>query len=141
MKKALLLFFSVCFLLFDVDAQTQSESKNSILEASKGHGNNRSSGVFTYTLTTFNETYNELTGSISLNNGEIWDDPEYLVPIGFPFELNGNTITFLQMYGVGAALASPTAEQDVVGIVAPFETDLIDRGYNEDNQSESPISY
>ena len=141
MKKAHLLFYFACLILCDIAAQTQSESKKTILATTEGHSKTRSSGVFTYTLTTLNETYTELTGSISINNGEIWDDPEYLVPIGFPFELNGNAITSLQMYGVGASLASPTTEPDVVAVVVPFETDLIDRGFNENNQSESPLSY
>ncbi len=139
MKKALLLLLSVCFLLSDVPMQAQPPSKKSIL--THGHINSRTSGVFTYTLTTFNDTYNELTGATSLNNGEIWDDPGYIVPIGFTLQLNGNPINVLAFYGVGGLLAGPTSDPDIVAILAPFEMDLVDRGELAGIQSESPLSY
>ncbi|MDO9153545.1 MAG: hypothetical protein Q7U47_07560 [Paludibacter sp.] len=31
--------------------------------------------------------YVNLTGAISVNNKKLWDDPEYIIPIGFSFDL------------------------------------------------------
>ena len=100
----------------------------------------RSSGAFNYTLSVLNEPYGDLTGSFSINNGEVWDDPAYFFEIGFDFELNGNVINFLEFDGLGGFLRSSTADPDVDTYIFPFETDLIDRGY-ESGISESPISY
>ena len=99
-----------------------------------------SRGTFLYTLTTLNEPYSNLSGSTSLNNGELWDDPEYVVPIGFPFELNGNPVSALQFFGSGGLLGAPTADPDVLTAVFPFEMDLIDRG-DINGTSISPLSY
>jgi hypothetical protein len=100
----------------------------------------RNSGMFNYTLSVVNEPYADITGGASINNGEAWDDPTYFFEIGFDFELNGNTINFLEFDGLGGFLRSETANPDVDAYLFPFETDLIDRGYNT-GISESPISY
>ena len=99
----------------------------------------RNSGAFNYTLTTLTETYADLTGAVSVNNGEVWDEPEYLILMPFPFELNGHEISFLQFASSGAGLISTTANPDVFVYLLPFETDLMDRGYIE-GVSMSPIS-
>lgn len=96
--------------------------------------------VFLYTLTTLSEPYTDLTGATSINNGELWDDPEYVVPIGFAFELNGNMVTALQFFGSGSLLAAPAADPDLLTAVFPFEMDLIDRG-EINGTSISPLSY
>ena len=99
-----------------------------------------SRSVFLYTLTTLNEPYTDLTGATSINNGEVWDDPEYVVPIGFSFELNGNPVTALQFFGSGSLMAGPTGDPEILTAVFPFEMDLIDRG-EINGTSLSPLSY
>lgn len=138
MKKALLLFFTAYLVLVNVPAQAQSATKKSFL--SKGHSHSRSSGAFLYTLTTLSDTYADLTGATSINNGQLWDDPDYIIPIGFPFELNGHSISFLQFQGSGSLLASTTEDPDIATAVFPFEMDLIDRG-EQAGVSASPLSY
>ena len=100
----------------------------------------RTSGVFNYNLSVLNEPYADLTGSTSINNGEIWDDPTYVFEIGFDFVLNGNTINYLEFDGLGAFMRSETADPDVDTYIFPFEIDLIDRGALT-GASLSPISY
>ena len=34
----------------------------------------------------YQDAYEPLTDSISLNQGQIWDDPTYNVPLGFNFD-------------------------------------------------------
>jgi len=138
MKDGLLLILVGCLLSINTFAQVPDKSAKKASHSKQNHS--RQSGSFTYTLTTLSEPYNDLTGAISLNNGEIWDDPTYVVPIGFPFELNGNVIASLQFQGVGAFLSSPTSNPDIVTAVFPFEMDLIDRG-DILGESQSPLSY
>ncbi len=100
----------------------------------------RSVQSFIYSLSTSTDTYTDLTGAISLNNGEIWDDPTYIMPMAFPFEINGNPITQLEFYGGGSLMRAPTSDPDFYNYLFSFEVDLIDRGANG-TTSLSPISY
>jgi hypothetical protein len=95
---------------------------------------------FIYTLTSFNATYTEITGGTSLNAGEIWDEPTYIMPLAFPFVINGNPVTELEFYGAGSLMRSPTSDPFVYNFIFPFEADLIDRGAFG-TTSLSPISY
>ncbi|MBL7942007.1 MAG: hypothetical protein JNM00_04540, partial [Flavobacteriales bacterium] len=44
-----------------------------------------------YTLTSWNETYNDLENPILLTDDEVWDDPQFIIPVGFTFEMMGET--------------------------------------------------
>ncbi|MBK9105495.1 MAG: hypothetical protein IPL92_13250, partial [Saprospiraceae bacterium] len=138
MRKSYLLLLLSSLMAFHVSGQAPAKENKGLL--GPVHGSARSSSVFLYSLTTLSEPYEDLTGGVSINNGELWDDPTYSIPIGFAFELNGNTITSLEFGGVGALLASPTAEPDVATAVFPFEMDMIDRG-DLAGESQSPLSY
>ena len=139
MKIKILLLLLSCFSLLYTTAQAQSkQTKKSIL--SEIQNTNRSSGEFTYNLSVFSEPYVELTGGTSVNNDDIWDDPTYIVPIGFTFQLNGNAITSLGFNGVGALYFGNTTNPDILSVLFPFEVDLLDRGFVS-GTSESPISY
>ncbi|MFZ1677776.1 MAG: hypothetical protein WAT91_10915, partial [Saprospiraceae bacterium] len=138
MKKILTITIFTSFLLSFAIGQSSSKKENGLFRSV--HSSARSRSVFSYTLTTFTEPYNDLTGATSLNNGEIWDEPEYIFPIAFPFELNGNSITYLQFTSSGSASSSPTPDPQITTLVFPFETDLIDRGALG-LVSLSPISY
>lgn len=95
-----------------------------------------------YTFSRTTGTYANLTGATSLNNNQIWDDPEYTVPIGFNFTLFDTTInTFNFGMGLGAMISTELDEyyQGDYAILV-FETDLIDRG-DISGTSQSPISY
>src|SRR5688500_8512212 len=85
-------------------------------------------GTFIYDLTTSTATYTDLTGTTSINNGEIWDDPEYFISLPFEFLLNETPVTAMQFFGLGSLLEAPTSEPDVYTYVFPFEADLLDRG-------------
>ncbi|HEY3386531.1 MAG TPA: hypothetical protein VGK46_08485, partial [Saprospiraceae bacterium] len=83
----------------------------------------RSEGTFLYTLTTSSDTYTDLVNPISINNGEIWDEPEYFFPIGFPFELIEDNVSGFIFYGSGSMMRAPTNDPDVFAYIFPFETD------------------
>jgi len=99
-----------------------------------------------YSLSTSTGTYEPLDSSISLNNGLVWDDPEFAVPIGFDFQYGGQTFNeiFLEDFGLGGLVSSDTSETGVIPVIVAYGTDIIDRGYdliNDTTLSESPISY
>ncbi len=136
MKKVYLFALLATFSISLLTSQSHAQKDNWHFPGN--HSPSRS--VFLYTLTTLDEPYNDLTGATSINGGELWDDPEYVVPIGFAFEINGNAVTALQFVGSGSFLAAPTSDPDILTGVLPFEMDLIDRG-DIDGTSVSPLSY
>ncbi|MFK7806682.1 MAG: T9SS type A sorting domain-containing protein [Saprospiraceae bacterium] len=98
-----------------------------------------------YQLTVTNEPYTDLQNPISLNNGEIWDDPEYEIPIGFDFSFYDATFDSLFMsFGPNELMENLNA--DVSAYFALYGLDLIDKALNPnvapgDPGSVSPISY
>lgn len=88
-----------------------------------------------YNFQVLSGTYSDLTGETSLSQGQLWDDPDFIVPIGFSFPFWGkqrNTIYVTD----GVCSFDP----DFDTIVAPYLVDMIDRGYMG-SVSQSPISY
>ena len=119
-----------------------SAQKSANTSIFKSHSHSRSSGTFLYTLTTTNETYTDLVNPISINNGEVWDEPDYFFPIGFPFELLEEPIDELEFAGSGSWMQAPSQIPFVYANLFPFEADLMDRGgLDDDEVSLSPISY
>ena len=102
-----------------------------------------SSNVFAqevnYYFEQFTNTYTDLENPTSLNNGEIWDDPNYIVPIGFDFNIfNSSTNQILFDEGLGGDVYDQNIDKAIVATAA----DLSDRAYNtNDSTSLSPISY
>ena len=138
MKKLCLL--TLLAVLFSLQAESQSSSKPD-RKVFHGHqATEGSRGSFTYLFSVLNEPYEDLTGATSLNQNDLWDDPAYTVSIPFPFELNGNPISYVEFFGTGMFFQSATSNPDIGTYVFPFEVDLIDRGY-VGGVSMSPISY
>lgn len=101
----------------------------------------------TYEFSVSTDTYTDLTGSTSLNNGMTWDDPQITIPIGFEFQYFDSLYTqiFIEDEGLGGLLAFNESENLVPSIVS-YGTDVIDRGYDflmgdYTETSQSNISY
>lgn len=92
-----------------------------------------------YTFTSFNEAYTPLENSTSLNNGQIWDDPEYIVPIGFEWTYYDISTFQINFDGLGATLIVPNG-QTTANVLIPYLSDVIDAGY-ENETSISNISH
>lgn len=90
-----------------------------------------------YTFSQITATYVDLTGTTSLNNGEIWDDPEYILVLPFPFFINGASMNSIN---VSDGYITQNATTPIIQTLAPFAMDLLDRGDNG-TTSLSPISY
>lgn len=95
--------------------------------------------TFPYTFSVEHGTYTPLTNAISVNNGQIWDDIEENVPLGFGFQFMGETTEILHWFGNTAynIFGLPAVETP---LLMSYGADLIDRGYNSD-KSLSPISF
>jgi len=95
-----------------------------------------------YTFSTSNEMYQNLTNSISLNNGELWDDPSYTIPIGFTFSLGGEDIStvYLNDLYTGGVLVNSLNLAGRTPLIAPVFQDIIDLGEST-GTSMSNISY
>jgi hypothetical protein len=95
-----------------------------------------------YYFTVGNGTYEDLTGTTSINNGMTWDDPEFVFPLGFDVELLGRTNDTLYMNEYTGAFLSLDQESSGVNttLIIPYGSDIADRGYMS-GTSVSPISY
>jgi hypothetical protein len=98
----------------------------------------------TYNFSVSTGSYSDLTGSISLNNGMTWDDPQFTIPIGFNFQYFNTTMNqiFLDDLGLGGELSSDTSETGIYALLIPYGADIIDRGYdfNVDSSTTGSLS-
>lgn len=140
MKPLLSIVVLLCLIVCQGNAQVNHSTHHGLPESNSS--SSRSVLDFNYDFDASVSTYIELNPALAepVNNGEIWDQPEYTIPMGFPFELNGHAVTSFHFDGSGSRMASNTQVPFVVAQVFPFESDLIDRG-TIGGTSLSPISY
>jgi len=95
-----------------------------------------------YTFQVGNQPYQELANPVSINNGEVWEFPEYEIGLGFNFYLFDTLINKLYFFneGQGSVLSSVPSSTRFHKMVMPFGAGLLDRGYPT-SQSQSPLSY
>lgn len=102
-----------------------------------------------YTFINSTNDYSELNSGTSITTAAPWDDPEGTIPLGFDFQFFFDTTLntlYLDELGLGGELTSTTTYTTPVPILYVFWVDLIDRGYDFDNEeatsgSLSSISY
>jgi hypothetical protein len=97
-----------------------------------------------YTFSVTQQAYLTFSDGTSLNQGMVWDDPDWEVPIGFDFQYMNQT--FSNMYfggidGYGGELIFGDINGATFQGIMPYFQDLVDGGYFEDAASDSPISY
>jgi len=89
--------------------------------------------------------YESLTAGDLLVPGQIWDDINAGIPLGFEFPFSGSTINtlFLTDEFLGCNLqGNPNNDiENPIFYIVPYETDLRDRGAANGVQSLSPIRY
>ena len=98
-----------------------------------------------YELTILEDFYEPLEqatlidiASYDYENG--WDNPEFIVPLGFTFSFLGNDIESLQQIGEGALMAGvPSSGEQLFNGLMPVGFDLADRGLA--GQESSLIRY
>lgn len=91
---------------------------------------------------TFKRPFVFLKDSVSLNEGQLWDDPDYGVfsDVRNAF-FDSDENLYLYGFGSGAVLVFLDMSEELK-IIAPSNIDLIDRGYTDfDSESLSELSY
>lgn len=96
-------------------------------------------------LTIGEQTYAPLSNQNSLTQGIPYDDPEYIVPIGFDFEYLGYTYQTLYFagvdsYGMELEFRGPDDTYPVCRI-SPCMLDIIDGQYDIEGKADSDIRY
>ena len=96
-------------------------------------------------LTIGQDVYSPLNNQNSLTQGIPYDDPEYVVPIGFDFDYLGYTYQTLYFAGVdsyGMELEFRGADDTYpVCRISPCMLDIIDGQYDVDGKADSDIRY
>jgi len=92
---------------------------------------------FPYPFEVLNETYTDLVEPVSVSGNEIWDDPEYVVPIGFEFQLFDTPITEINIIAPGSQLLA-TLSGKTTDVIFPYLDDIMTASVDE---AVSPISY
>jgi len=95
-------------------------------------------GAQTYTLTTNNEPYVELTGATDLTGGQLWDDEVWTAPIGFNMELFDSTFTSLTVNSNGYIIDAIGGAEVMIGL---SRTDLVDGAFLIDFNFPIPVTY
>jgi len=93
---------------------------------------------FPYQFSAFNETYMPLQNPISLDQGLVWDDPEYTIPLPFEWVIFEDTLTEIILGGPGSQLSQNYYLEDTVDVVFPYFADIINVN---DSIVVSPIAY
>lgn len=138
-------FLSLLIPVMLVSANVFSQQKPAAFPLLGGQSNatfnvNRSVTLYEYTLDS--AAFNFLTDSISLNNGEVWDDPEYVIDLDFPLYIYDSLTPYLAIEDLGNGLSTYylDVDKELVHGLAPFSADGIDRG-TLSGTSLSPLSY
>lgn len=78
-----------------------------------------------YSVSVQDQAYTSLTGATNINGNTIWDEENYIVPLGFSFNFGGKTMTTINLVN-GTGLGTDTT--GVIQLFSIFGTDIIDRG-------------
>jgi hypothetical protein len=141
MKKTILLLIGIVVILSQT-AHSQNQKNGHFY--SKTPLSTQKFMANDYQFSALTGTYANLTNAISVNNGQLWDDPVFTIPIGFNFPLYNMTLNQIVL---GAGLGFMVCDTvDTINnyafnyAILAFEADLIDRSTSP-GQSLSPISY
>jgi len=92
---------------------------------------------FPYVFSAFNEAYVPLSEATTIEDGVIWDDPEWVVPIGFNFTYMDETFSEFLFIGTGSQLIPAVPEQEVA-VLIPYLADIINASFAN---FVSPVRY
>ena len=93
---------------------------------------------FPYQFSAFNEPYMPLQNPISLDQGLVWDDPEYTIPLPFEWVIFEDTLTEIILGAPGSQLSQNYYLEDTIDVVFPYFADIINVN---DSIVVSPIAY
>ncbi len=98
-----------------------------------------------YIFNAYQETYQSLNNPVSLNNDLTWDDPYYVIPIGFDFVYNDTIVDTLYLNDFGGTIFFQDLagfdilnQNEIVHALNVTSIDLMDRGMVSVTESGSP---
>lgn len=93
---------------------------------------------FPYPFSVYNEPFTYLEEATDLTAGELWDDPEFVVPIGFDWTFFGNTISEITLLAPGSQMIGELSGEMTVDLYYPYVADIMNASTEE---YVSPITY
>lgn len=132
----------ILMLMVSLSFAQKSEKKLPFYNNLEQNQLNNSKEEITYDFTLNSTIWDFLHNPTVITNNQVWDDPEFSIPVDFDFYLNGIQIDSLSFRsGGGAELEGIDASgQETDMFIIPFGADIIDRGYNT-SVASSEISY
>ncbi len=104
-----------------------------------------------YEFSTFTDDFEFLEGAVDANGGNTWDDPDVSIPVGFEYQMLGETYNsiLLSSLGLGGWLIpySGSGTPASFPIIMAYASDLVDINWDFENFSGSqpgggsPLSY
>jgi type IX secretion system substrate protein len=149
MKKLLIFGLTICFFITTFfNGFSQKDRIGGWLNKKGIDKSIQFEQTFPYSLTVSQRNYTNLENPISISDTIIWDDPEYLIPVGFDFEFMGLTVDTLVVGDnyIGLEYSLVYDEDwnqyyyEVFSGIDVFGADMIDFGF-ADREAKSHINY
>jgi hypothetical protein len=93
---------------------------------------------FPYLIQAFQEPYQPLESPIDITNGELWDDPEWMVYPPFPINYMEDTLTEFMVSGPGCQISQNFNTEPLVDVLIPYMADLMNAS---PDAMVSPVGY
>lgn len=93
---------------------------------------------FPYLIQAFQEPYQPLESPIDITNGELWDDPEWMVYPPFPIYYMEDTLTEFMVSGPGSQISQNFNTEQFVDVLIPYMADLMNAS---PDAMASPVGY
>lgn len=93
---------------------------------------------FPYLIQAFQEPYQPLESPIDITNGELWDDPEWMVYPPFPIYYMEDTLTEFMVSAPGNQVSQNFNTDSIVDLLIPYMADLMNAS---PDAMVSPVGY
>jgi len=149
MKRLLIFGLTICFFITTFFNGFSQKNRFETWFGKKTTDNSiQFAPTYPYSLTVSERNYEHLINPISISDSIIWDDPQYLVKVGFDFEFMGLAVDTIVVGDgfVGLDYKLVYDEEwnqyyyEIYAGIDVFGTDLIDFGY-ADGIAQSHINY
>jgi len=94
--------------------------------------------VLPFSFSAFSEPYQPLTTATAIDEGMLWDDPFWTVPLGFNFDLMGQSFNEIYITAPGCQVLPGLPDAQTVGVIMPYFADIINADFTE---YVSPVRY
>lgn len=86
---------------------------------------------FPYAFSVHNEPFQFLEEATDLTEGELWDDPEFVIPIGFDWTFFNNTINSINLLPPGSQIIGNISSEMTTDLYYPYAADIMNASAGE----------